>query len=39
MAGLMIGVDVDFNEYSDRQSIDEVSASNGLHSVELEVVV
>ena len=39
MAGLMIGVDVDFNEYSDRQSINEVSASNGLHGVELEVVV
>ena len=39
MAGLMIGVDVDFNEYSDRQSINEVSVSNGLHGVELEVVV
>jgi hypothetical protein len=39
MAGLMIGVDVDFNEYSDRQSINEVSASNGLHGVELKVVV
>jgi hypothetical protein len=31
----MLGVDVDFNEYSDRQSINEVRANNGLHGVEL----
>jgi hypothetical protein len=35
MAGLMIGVDVDFNESGDRQSVNEFSTGHELHGIDV----